>query len=166
MPITISPSVCGIWRLSSGANKLSASKLRYYVIRTAAGRKQGINTPPQYPSKHETLFQCWASVGDAGPTLKQRWVIAYCWWDVVHITITLIFAPLDTKGCTCHFTKWHIHHFVSKGTIFITSGPRSDQIYAAIKADVLIRVSVYVHINNLADCLIKPAAYLIYWSRT
>ena len=31
--------------------------------------------------------------------------------SVVHI------APLDMKGCICHFTKWQIHPFISKGTI-------------------------------------------------
>ena len=25
-------------------------------------------------------------------------------------------VPLDTKGCICHFTKWQIHPFISKGT--------------------------------------------------
>ena len=25
-------------------------------------------------------------------------------------------VPLDMKGCICHFTKWQIHPFVSKGT--------------------------------------------------
>ena len=26
-------------------------------------------------------------------------------------------VPLDMKGCICHFTKWQIHPFISKGTI-------------------------------------------------
>ena len=26
------------------------------------------------------------------------------------------FVPLDMKGCICHFTKWRIHPFISKGT--------------------------------------------------
>ena len=28
-------------------------------------------------------------------------------------------VPLDMKGCICHFTKWQIHHFISKGTAII-----------------------------------------------
>ena len=27
------------------------------------------------------LFQCWSSVADGGPTLKQHWVNVSCWWD-------------------------------------------------------------------------------------
>ena len=26
-------------------------------------------------------------------------------------------VPLDMKGCICHFVKWQIHPFISKGTI-------------------------------------------------
>ena len=25
---------------------------------------------------------------------------------------------LDIKGCICHFTKWQIHPFISKGTTY------------------------------------------------
>ena len=28
------------------------------------------------------------------------------------------FVPLDMKGCICNFTKWQIHPFLSKGTIY------------------------------------------------
>ena len=27
-------------------------------------------------------------------------------------------VPLDMKGCICHLTKWQIHPFISKGTIY------------------------------------------------
>ena len=27
-------------------------------------------------------------------------------------------VPLDMKGCICHFTKWQIHLFICKGTIY------------------------------------------------
>ena len=27
-------------------------------------------------------------------------------------------VSLDMKGCICHFTKWQIHPFISKGTIY------------------------------------------------
>ena len=29
-----------------------------------------------------------------------------------------ILSPLDMKGCICHFVKWQIHPFISKGTIY------------------------------------------------
>ena len=28
------------------------------------------------------------------------------------------FVPLYMKGCICHYTKWQIHPFISKGTIY------------------------------------------------
>ena len=31
-------------------------------------------------------------------------------------------VPLDMKGCICHFTKWQIHLFISKGTQCWTNG--------------------------------------------
>ena len=27
-------------------------------------------------------------------------------------------VPLGMKGCICHFAKWQIHPFISKGTIY------------------------------------------------
>ena len=27
-----------------------------------------------------------------------------------------VYLPLDMKGCICHFKKWQIHPFISKGT--------------------------------------------------
>ena len=30
-------------------------------------------------------------------------------------------VPLDMKGCICHFAKWQIHPFISKGTICFDS---------------------------------------------
>ena len=36
-------------------------------------------------------------------------------------------AHLDMKGCICHFAKWQIHPFISKGRYI--SEPRSDTPY-------------------------------------
>ena len=34
---------------------------------------------------------------------------------------TIYIAPLDMKGCICHFSKWQIHPFISKGTIMVST---------------------------------------------
>ena len=39
---------------------------------------QGESQPQQTRGIRPTLFQCWASVEDGGPTLKQDWVNAPC----------------------------------------------------------------------------------------
>ena len=61
--------------------------------------------------------------------------IVFCHIDnllqVCHISSTVCthFVTLDMKGCICHFTKWHIHPFISKGTtlfksiLWLTVGP-------------------------------------------
>ena len=33
-----------------------------------------------------------------------------------HTTEDLQIVPLDIKGCICHFTKWQMHPFISKGS--------------------------------------------------
>ena len=35
------------------------------------------------------------------------------------------YVPLDMKGCICHFLKWQIHPFISKGTknLFLVGTP-------------------------------------------
>ena len=53
--------------------------------------------------------------------------IVFCHIDnllqVCHISSTVCthFVTLDMKGCICHFTKWQIHPFISKGTILFKS---------------------------------------------
>ena len=32
-----------------------------------------------------------------------------------HIQRYCKIVPLDMKGCSCHFAKWQMHHFISKG---------------------------------------------------
>ena len=34
---------------------------------------------------------------------------------ITEIQAAVRFVPLDMKGCVCHFTKWQIHPFISKG---------------------------------------------------
>ena len=46
-------------------------------------------------------------------------------WNIIQLFMSLIFPSiplaqvvhLDMKGCICHFVKWQIHPFISKGTI-------------------------------------------------
>ena len=41
-------------------------------------------------------------------------------------------VPLDMKGCICHFTKWQIHSFISKGTLcpeFVRYSSVLDPVY-------------------------------------
>ena len=45
-----------------------------------------------------------------------------CCWNCIYI------VPLDMKGCICHFVKWQIHPFISKGTIWFLEGFRLIEI--------------------------------------
>ena len=41
-------------------------------------------------------------------------------------------VPLDVKGCICHFTKWQIHPFISKGVVYspvIWQGKQTLHVY-------------------------------------
>ena len=46
------------------------------------------NVPQQTRGIHTMVFQCWASVEDGGPTLKQHCVNVSCCWDRLAITLT------------------------------------------------------------------------------
>ena len=46
------------------------------------------------------------------PTSSSEWKLR----KFVRIASENIFVTLDMKGCICHFVKWQIHPFLSKGT--------------------------------------------------
>ena len=99
------------------------------------------------PSKHETLNKCWVNVGpmciytlswemihwgityhclfyaSRRPTVLGNKVFegyfVYSELEKVSHPIKQLghIVPLDMKGCICHFAKWQIDPFISKGTI-------------------------------------------------
>ena len=47
-----------------------------------------------------------------------------------------IYVPLDMIGCICHFTKWQIHPFISKGTNYVFDSAHimeTDFIYNGVR---------------------------------
>ena len=49
---------------------------------------------------------------------RQDWAQNHNYHDAVHdngYRYTVKIVPLDMKGCTCHFAKWQMHPFISKG---------------------------------------------------
>ena len=57
------------------------------------------------PTIGPSLFKCYTNIVLTGIV------------TMTHRAITHHIVPLDMKGCICHFAKWHIHPFISKGTI-------------------------------------------------
>ena len=55
---------------------------------------------------HPMLFQCWSSVEDDGPTLKQHWVNSPCFKGSLQLYSFNIIHPTCAAGCeflaTCH----------------------------------------------------------------
>ena len=45
--------------------------------------------------------------------------IHYTLWAYISVSDCNDFVSLDIKGCICHFTKWQIHPFISKGITYI-----------------------------------------------
>ena len=42
-------------------------------------------------------------------------MVAYYCLKVIIVIITVLIKPLGYEGCFCHFVKWQIHSFISKG---------------------------------------------------
>ena len=62
----------------------------------------------QTRSIHQMLFQCWSTAFDAGPSLKQHWVIvpcfltaAFCGWRFLSCTCIIIARPFYVH-CRCN----------------------------------------------------------------
>ena len=62
-------------------------------------------------------------------------------------------VPLDMKRCICHFTKWQIHPFISKGTIFqiLTRISFSTGTYLVYRSTVIVIYQRYVVFLVLGD---------------
>ena len=91
-----------------------------------------------HPSKNGTLSQCCFNVGSVSKTVayhlnniglvfrSNRMAHTFTVYFIIFFNFLCIptpqiidfhFVPLDMKGCICHFAKWQIHPFISKGTI-------------------------------------------------
>ena len=66
------------------------------------------------------LFQCWASVKDGGPTLKQHWVNTSCLMGRAYnaIGIIHIFRSCVSRGVVFKHTFVPVFYVVSYSTIF------------------------------------------------